>query len=149
MNPRSCLAACALSLCLAGLWPAATSARNPGSRQETPTDFPRITCEELKRLIDAGANDIVIVDNQPEESYNEGHIPGAINFPWTDRIKPPVNLPRNKTLIMYCACLEEEDSLDMALKLREFGYRNIKLLKGGWLRWEELNYPVEKKNKPR
>lgn len=148
MSKGSRLAGWALSFCLAGLPALAGSIQDPMPGQATPADFPHITCEELKQLIDAGAADIVIVDNQPEESYNEGHIPGAINFPWVHTIKPPVHLPRNKTLIMYCNCLEEEDSLDMALKLREFGYRHIKLLKGGWLRWEELNYPVEKKRRP-
>jgi rhodanese-related sulfurtransferase len=109
-------------------------------------DYPRITCEELKKLIDAKATqDIVIVDNQPAESFDEGHIPGAVSFPWTDQIKPPVKLPRNKTLIMYCPCMEEEDSIDMANKLKQFGYNNFKLLKGGWFRWEELKYPIVKK----
>lgn len=109
-------------------------------------DYARITCEELKKLIDTKATqDIVIVDNQPAESFDEGHIPGAVNFPWADQIKPPVRLPRNKTLIMYCPCMEEEDSIDMANKLKEFGYTNFKLLKGGWFRWEELKYPIEKK----
>jgi rhodanese-related sulfurtransferase len=56
-----------------------------------------------------------------------------------------VKLPRNKTLIMYCPCLNEEDSIDMADKLKEFGYFKIKLLEGGWFRWEELRYPIEKK----
>lgn len=148
MNPRSRVTGWAVRCWLSWAFAVAAFAQDPTPMQEVPPDFPRITCEELMQLIDAGAAEIVIVDNQPEESYNEGHIPGAINFPWRNTIQPPVNLPRNKTLIMYCNCLEEEDSLDMALKLREFGYRNIKLLKGGWLRWEELNYPVEKKKRP-
>jgi 3-mercaptopyruvate sulfurtransferase SseA len=109
-------------------------------------DYPRISCEELKKLIDTKATqDIVIVDNQPAESFDEGHIPGAVSFPWTDRIQLPVNLPRNKTLIMYCPCEHEEDSIDMADKLRQFGYYKIKLLEGGWFKWEELKYPIEKK----
>ena len=115
------------------------------ARPEGQSDYPRITCEELKKLIDSKATDIVIVDNQPAESFDEGHIPGAISFPWADQIKPPVKLPRNKTLIMYCPCMEEEDSIDMANKLKQFGYSNFKMLKGGWFRWEELRYPVEKK----
>jgi rhodanese-related sulfurtransferase len=49
-------------------------------------------------------------------------------------------------LILYCACSHEEDSTDVAEKLmREFGYNSIKVLEGGWLRWVELNYPIEKK----
>ena len=100
--------------------------------------------EELKKLIESKA-DIVVVDNQPKGAYDMGHIPGAVNFPWAMQIKVPVNLPRNKVLILYCACAHEEDSTDVAEKLREFGYDNIKVLEGGWLRWIELGYPIEKK----
>jgi rhodanese-related sulfurtransferase len=100
--------------------------------------------EELKKLIEAKA-DIVVVDNQPKSAYDMGHIPGAINFPWQRPIKVPVNLPRNKLLILYCACSHEEDSIDVADQIKEFGYNNIILLEGGWLRWVELGYPIEKK----
>ena len=101
--------------------------------------------EELKKLIESKA-DIVVVDNQPKGAYDMEHIPGAINFPWAMQIKVPVNLPRNKVLILYCACSHEEDSTDVAEKLmKEFGYNNIKVLEGGWLRWVELGYPIEKK----
>lgn len=101
--------------------------------------------EELKKLIESKA-DIMVVDNQPKGAYDVGHIPGAVNFPWAMQIKVPVNLPRNKVLILYCACSHEEDSTDVADKLmKEFGYNNIKVLEGGWLRWVELGYPIEKK----
>jgi len=108
-------------------------------------DVQSIKPEELKKLIESKA-DIVIVDNQPKGAYDMGHIPGAVNFPWAMQIKVPVNLPRNKALILYCACSHEEDSTDVAEKLmKEFGYNNIKVLVGGWLRWVELGYPIEKK----
>jgi rhodanese-related sulfurtransferase len=100
--------------------------------------------EELKRLMENKA-DIVVVDNQPKGAYDMEHIPGAVNFPWAMQIKGPVNLPRNKLLILYCACSHEEDSTDVANQLMEFGYHNVKLLEGGWLRWVELGYPIEKK----
>ena len=132
---------CMVSLilgCLAVVWVIAPFI---ASAQEAQSIKP----EELKKLIESKA-DIVVVDNQPKGAYDMGHIPGAVNFPWAPQIKVPVNLPRNKTLILYCACSHEEDSTDVAEKLmREFGYHNIKVLEGGWLRWVELGYPTEKK----
>jgi rhodanese-related sulfurtransferase len=107
--------------------------------------FPTIKCEELKKMIDSKATDFVVVSNDPQESFEEGHIPGAISFPWTDTLKIPIALPRNKTLILYCSCSHEEDSSDMAAKLERFGYRNVKVLEGGFLKWSELKYPIEKK----
>ena len=107
--------------------------------------FPGIKCEELKKMIDSKAVDFLVVSNDPQESFEEGHIPGAISFPWVDILKNPVTLPRNKTLILYCSCSHEEDSSDMAAKLARFGYRNVKVLEGGFLKWSELKYPIEKK----
>ena len=89
---------------------------------------------------------VLVVDNQPKEAYDMEHIPGAVNFPWAMQIKGPVSLPRDKVLILYCACEHEEDSTHVAEELVEkFGYVKVKLLEGGWLQWVKLGYPIEKK----
>ena len=106
--------------------------------------FPKIKCAELKKLIDSKAADILVVCNDPQESFEEGHIPGAISFPWVTVLKPPIALPRNKALILYCSCSHEEDSSDMAAKLAGFGYHDIKVLEGGFIKWVQLKYPVQK-----
>ncbi len=109
-------------------------------------DTPLIKTGELKMMIDEGRGDIVVVDNQPKGAYDMGHIPGAVNFPWATEIEEPGGLPRNNTLILYCACEHEEDAMNVANQLiGKFGYRNIKLLEGGWLKWVKLGYAVEKK----
>ena len=100
--------------------------------------------EDLKKLIES-KSDIVVVDTQPKSAYDIGHIPGAVNFPWASQIKTPSNLPRNKLLVLYCACSHEEDASDVAEQLmKKFGYKQVKVLEGGWLRWEELGYPIVK-----
>ena len=132
---------CIFTLILGYLTVALVTPTSIASAQEVQSIKP----EELKKLIESKA-DILVVDNQPKGAYDMEHIPGAVNFPWAPQIKVPVNLPRNKMLILYCACSHEEDSTDVAEKLmREFGYHNIKVLEGGWLRWVELGYPTEKK----
>jgi rhodanese-related sulfurtransferase len=84
----------------------------------------------------------VLVDTQPPEAFADGHIPGAINFPWVPQVKPPIDLPRDKMLVLYCPCNHDEDSIDMYKKLAEFGYLNTKILEGGWYKWVALKYPV-------
>ncbi len=116
------------------------------AQEETPAQsFPKVKSEELKQWIESKADDILVVSNDPQESYDEGHIPGAISYPWVMQLKFPIPLPRNKTLILYCSCAHEEDSTDMAAKLSRMGYRSIKVLEGGFLKWSELKYPIEKK----
>jgi len=109
--------------------------------QAPPPQF--ITPAEIKKMMDAKDTTFVLVDTQPEEAYAEGHVPGAINFPWVPQVKPPVPLPRNKMLVLYCPCQHDEDSIDMYKKLAEFGYLNTKILEGGWYKWVALKYPVD------
>jgi len=109
--------------------------------QAPPPQF--IAPAELKKMMDDKDTSFVLVDTQPEEAFTEGHIPGAINYPWVPQVKPPVPLPRNKTLVLYCPCQHDEDSIDMYKKLVEFGYLNTKILEGGWYKWVALKYPVE------
>ena len=102
-----------------------------------------ITPQELKKLIDSGSDKILLVDNAPAEAFAEEHIVGAVNFPWVQAIRPPVTLPRNKTLILYCPCGPgDADSVDMSKKLRRIGYFNTKVLDGGYFKWLELGYPI-------
>ena len=107
--------------------------------------FEYVSPEELKRLIERGDHSILVVDTQPQKAYERGHIHGAVNFPWAMDLQTPGNLPRDKTLILYCDCPDEEDSIDVARQLKEkWSYEKIKLLQGGWSRWRDLGYPVDK-----
>jgi len=108
-------------------------------------NFDHITPEALKKLIEGSDKGILIVDVQPKGAYDVGHIKGAINFPWASDLKNAGDLPKDKTLILYCDCSHEEDSLDVATQLTEkWGFTNIKVLEGGWSNWLKLGYPMEK-----
>lgn len=145
MLARKLIARSSLLIWVIGCGWLVSSAQNGGAGPKSESRYPLITCEELKRLIDSKATqDIVIVDTQPSEYFAEAHIPGAINLPYTDRIKPPVNLPRTKTLVLYCPCQNEEESTEMAIQLEKLGYSKSKLLRGGIPRWRELKYPTAK-----
>lgn len=104
-----------------------------------PTQF--VKPADMLKMINDKDTSVVLVDTQPAESYAEAHIVGAINYPWVQQVRPPIALPRNKTLVFYCACNHDEDSIDMTHKLAEFGYYNVKVLEGGWFKWEALKYP--------
>ncbi len=116
---------------------------------EATDDIPRISVEELKRQMDEGA-DVVVVDTLYPYWYRKGHIKGAINFPWAETLREPTVLSRTRLLVLYCDCHCEETSADVAVQLaRDWGYKNIKVLKGGWVEWVKLGYPTEKGEKKR
>ena len=145
MRARKVIARSSLFIWVIACGSLVSSAQNGGAEPKSENRYPLITCEELKRFIDSKATrDIVIVDTQPSEYFTEAHIPGAVNLPYTDRIKPPVNLSRTKTLVLYCPCEHEEESTAMATQLEKLGYSKLKLLQGGLPRWRELQYPTAK-----
>jgi len=104
-----------------------------------------MTPEELKKHIEERSSDIVIVDTAATLIWEEEHIPGAISFPYRANIASPVPLPREKTLVIYCACKDHEDSSDMAKQLSLLGYQKVKVLKGGWFKWLDLGYKTVSK----
>jgi rhodanese-related sulfurtransferase len=108
-------------------------------------EVPKVKPEDLRKMIESGDKEILIVDVQPKGAYDLGHVKGAINFPWAPDLKSPGGLPKKKILILYCDCAHEEDSTDAAAQLKEkWGYANLRLLEGGWLTWQALGYPSEK-----
>lgn len=105
-----------------------------------------MTPQELKKHIDEHSTDIVIVDTAAPPIWEEEHIPGAVNLPYSKNITAPVPLPREKTLVVYCACKDDEDSKEVARQLSLIGYRKVKVLEGGWFKWLELKYKTVSKD---
>jgi cytochrome c oxidase cbb3-type subunit III len=109
-------------------------------------EIPRITIEELRKLIDDKA-DVVILDVQLKSTYDKGHIKGALSFPWTAELTDGQTrrLPRNKPIITYCDCGPgETDSAGMAAQLIDLGFDNVKVLKDPSIRgWKKAGFPTE------
>jgi rhodanese-related sulfurtransferase/thiol-disulfide isomerase/thioredoxin len=113
------------------------------SKAEKTAKPPRITVEDLKKMMDEGAT-VVIVDTNEPINYRMKHIKGAVHFPWAKVIGDPGSLPKDKPLVLYCGCVGEEASDDVGQQLmNHWGYTNIKVLDGGLMRWSKLGYPVE------
>lgn len=111
-------------------------------------DAPRISIEELKKMMDDG-EEVTIIDAQPEDVYAEGHIKGAISIPWKSQIalEDVWNLPNDIPIIVYCDCGPgEADSADLAKQLIQMGYYDVVVLKDPSIKgWKKAGYPIEKK----
>jgi hypothetical protein len=66
------------------------------------TDVPRMSLEEFKALYDDPSKRPVIIDVRPKETFDEGHIEGAISFPDADVDSRVAELPKDRTVIAYC-----------------------------------------------
>jgi rhodanese-related sulfurtransferase len=113
-------------------------------------EVPRITCEELKTMIDR--NEIlVVIDTRKSLDYQTEHIKGAINIyydPSGDSMERELMLsalPLDTLLVVYCDCIGDTESALVALELLNLRYdlARVKALKDGLPRWRELGFPVE------
>jgi membrane protein DedA with SNARE-associated domain/rhodanese-related sulfurtransferase len=104
----------------------------------------RITVPELRDLIDAG-QELVILDVRPREvRAQDGIIPGAISAHPED-IDPIIkSYCPNTEIIVYCACPNEESAATAARHLKQVGFKKIRPLLGGIEAWVEAGHPIER-----
>ena len=103
-----------------------------------------ITLAQAKMLFDRGQ--AVFVDARPPYEYVEAHIPGALNIPWEEieyYAAEVESLPRDSTIVVYCAGESCDLSIHLGDHLAELGFGHVRVFFGGWLEWTDAGYPVE------
>jgi rhodanese-related sulfurtransferase len=61
-----------------------------------------MTLEDFKKLYDDPAKRPIIIDVRAKETYDAGHIKGAISFPESDIDTRVGELPKDKLVVAYC-----------------------------------------------
>jgi rhodanese-related sulfurtransferase len=99
-----------------------------------------VTAEEAKELIDNNS-DLVIIDVSP--NYDNGHIPGAINYYIGDGSLDSAipNLDKDKKYLVYCHV--DSASISGAKKLVDAGFKPVYRLEGNYQAWIDAGYPIE------
>ena len=105
--------------------------------------YPDIKIKELKSAI--SSKSVTILDANGTDSYQQGHIPGAIDFA-ANKGKLASVLPKDKNtlIVAYCGgprCNAYEAAAKAAQKL---GYTNVKHLSAGISGWHEAGEKMEK-----
>jgi len=110
------------------------------SQYYTPMDI-----DTLRGL--QGTDMVVIVDARKAESFQEGHIPSAINIPLDEFPQKYPDLAsllqEGKTIVIYCIGVHCIDSSMMARELVRRGHQDIFVFKGGMEEWEAEGNPME------
>lgn len=109
----------------------------------TGSNLEMISLENAKELFDSqGA---LFIDSRHNFDYNRGHIRGAINI-GLDSINTAgavlEAIPKEKIFVIYCDGVECNSSIELAAKLSELNFKNIKIFFGGWQEWIKNNYPI-------
>ena len=106
-------------------------------------EYPDITIKDLKAAIEA--KKVVVIDVNGTKSWENGHIPGAIDFA-TSKDKLAKLLPQDKgaLVVAYCggpSCMAYQSAAKAA---KELGYKNVKHLSAGISGWTESGEKTEK-----
>ncbi len=126
--------------------------------QAPANKFWQIKAEELNAMINAKQTDFVVVDVRPNPAeYGQGHIPGAIQMPVQDVLKPEnlKKLPKDKKVVLVCVTGQTQNL--PIIGLRALGY-NAYTMSFGMSAWtkgyfgaglmqdaiNKANYPLAK-----
>jgi membrane protein DedA with SNARE-associated domain/rhodanese-related sulfurtransferase len=103
----------------------------------------RITPEELKGKIDAG-EDVIIVDlrHALEFEAQPETIPGALHMDAAEIEEALGAIPRDREIVLFCACPNEATAARLALLLRSHGITRIRPLAEGYEGWRRRGFPL-------
>jgi rhodanese-related sulfurtransferase len=121
---------------------------------------PVITADALFENLNDGdtSNDPFIVSVRSADHYALGHIPGAINIPWSQIAKAEnlAKLPTDKPIVVYCYTGHTGQVAATVLKVLGYNVQNLKFGIMGWTLNDEVlattrfgpdtdqrDYPVE------
>ena len=112
-----------------------------------------ITAEELKTMM-ANNQPVTVIDVRSSESFANSTttLKGSLHFKvrkLRDRLNfPPLkDLPRNREIVTYCACPNDESSTSAAQILLAAGFTRVRVLKGGWNEWQRVKGPVQQRTR--
>ena len=110
------------------------------STNNSTNGYKDVTAAQAKEMIDTKP-DLVVIDVSSE--YENGHIPGAINYPLgngsLDKAIPA--LDKNKEYLVYCHF--DSAAISGAQKLVDAGFTKVYRLEGNYQAWVDAGYPVE------
>ena len=103
----------------------------------------RIDVDELYELQQAGAEPIIVdVRSATARSLAPHWIPGALHVPLEDVASRMKDLPRDRDIILYCACPSEASAARVARILMDHGFKKVRPLHGGLDAWVAAGYAV-------
>jgi thiosulfate/3-mercaptopyruvate sulfurtransferase len=122
----------------------------------TPTDYD-VDRPASTPLVDMDGVAAVLVDTREDWEYEEGHIPGAVQFDWREVIDDDTRglLPQDelgalltergitpeKRIVLYCNTARRISHTYVVL--RHLGYENLAFYEGSLTEWKAADRPLE------
>jgi len=104
----------------------------------------RITVAELRQKLDDGENPFILdLRSSIELERDPAIIAGAVHVVLDELEARHREFPRDRDIIVYCSCPNEESSARVALLLQRKGFARVRPLLGGIDAWREGHNPLE------
>lgn len=120
------------------------------SQQQNTQTFPvqYIEVDELKSHLAQGSVTVLDVRGSSDLMAEDNKIKGAIHVKLrklkSRLVMPPLkDVSKNREVVAYCACPNDEASIRAAQVLTESGFKNVRVLRGGWVAWKRSKGPME------
>jgi glyoxylase-like metal-dependent hydrolase (beta-lactamase superfamily II)/rhodanese-related sulfurtransferase len=109
---------------------------------EAAAETPFMSMEEVKAHVEAGVNDLIVLDVREKDAFEASHIPNAQHLP-RGQLELRVNeaLP-DPTMRIVTYCEFGKISTLAAATLRRMGFTRAVALDGGMKAWKEQGFPV-------
>ena len=112
------------------------------------TEYPGLRLIGLQEAEDQWAAGVaVFLDARAADVFAGGHVPGARNIPAAaselEIAAEILELPPLGTLVVYCEGGDCQSSLMVARRLHDQGFRDIRVMTGGWAEWAKAGLPQE------
>ncbi len=75
-----------------------------------------------------------VIDARDGEQFQKEHIPGAVNIEWRQILARRNELPKDKSILIYCNT--GSLSAQAGFALRVAGMDNVRILQGGYSEWK-------------
>src|SRR5208282_2261936 len=107
----------------------------------------RITVAELHQMLDSGQVPLILdLRSSAALEQDPNLIQGAIHVSLEDIEKRVDGFPRDREIVVYCACPNEVSSARLALRLQRKGFTRVHPLLGGIDAWREQSYPLQERD---
>ena len=101
-----------------------------------------ISLDQAKSFFDNG---VLFIDARDEGYFESGHIKGAMKNAFLMELVFNIEQKQAKSepLVVYCGDPGCGDSEDLAYDLKDSGFTQLYVFKGGWVEWSAASYPSE------
>ena len=104
----------------------------------------RLEPEELKRQLDAGEPVYIVDMRHPLEVLPDPFtLPGARHFSPDTLAERHHEIPRDRDIVLFCACPNEATAAKTAMTLHKLGIERVRPLRGGYDEWKRLGFPLD------